>query len=36
MDEYKKTLEEAHNLIPSEVFIKDIEEINEKGSIFFD
>lgn len=36
MDEYKKTLEKAHNLIPSEVFIKDIEEINEKGTVFFD
>lgn len=36
MDEYVKTLEKAHNLIRSEVFIKDIEEINEKGSVFFD
>lgn len=36
MDDYVKTLENAHNLIPSEVFIKDIEEINEKGSVFFD
>ena len=36
MDEYKKTLEKAHNLIPSEVFIKDIKEINEKDTVFFD
>lgn len=35
-DEYVKTIEKAHNLIPSEVFTKDIEAINEKGSVFFD
>lgn len=35
-DEYVKTIEKVHNLIPSEVFTKDIEAINEKGSVFFD
>lgn len=35
MDEYKKTIKKAHSLFPDEVFTKEIGDINEKGSVFF-